>query len=428
MNTVDLLCAFDCVPEEYVLEAGTDQALTCKTTAAYRADAQPQPKEVIEMSKNTEKSKMKNPIRFLLIAALIASLGITAFAAVMRNLNWSAELQETLKPYNEISSVGAASKNWQIEDAAIELSIKQPENSELKISCSEWSGKATGTLETGTEYWLEKWNGTDYQEIPTLDGNPWTVSAQSVKCGSTATWTADYSKSYGQLEPGNYRLGMMVAKAGADMEEAGVGCFAKFQIYPSDMKSHVDTYFKAFTKLINADHFHVRVKEYIGNHPMDQNDYMVLEVWKAGDNFLEKFTRKTLEDAYVFDSGKLLKDGVGYALEWGDDSVSPTPAEVEKVDYLNIRYAAMWDNNFGYAHLNVSEAYVEGNEIVLIEEADNNVINSRRETRITYDAEGNITHLRFDSIDQNYYQELEVVPSTLAENQAMIDSIIVEAP
>ena len=67
--------------------------------------------------------------RIVLIAAMIALLlflvGCGAYI-IVRNLYWSEELQEDLAAYNEISDLGIVSKNWIIDEAAIELSAEPP--------------------------------------------------------------------------------------------------------------------------------------------------------------------------------------------------------------------------------------------------------------------------------------------------------------
>lgn len=182
MKSIDLFAALDCIPESYIHEAAT-----------YR-----------------RRRSSYNPLHFILIAAIIVTLATTAYAVVIRNLNWTTEEQEILTPYNEETQLGAVAMDWYIDDVDITISIAQSENSELSIFAKTWSQNAEGVLETGSEYWIEKWNGTSYEEIATLDGKPWIIPKQSLECNDELNWTADYAPSYGQLEAGNYRLGMMI--------------------------------------------------------------------------------------------------------------------------------------------------------------------------------------------------------------------------
>ena len=157
------------------------------------------PKYYDEAENDTIASETRHrPLRRpLLIAAIIALTALLVGCGVMvvtRMLNWTPEMEEYLAPYNEETSPGAVARDWYIEDVDIQLSIDQPETSVLPISAETRTAKAEGTLEVGTEYWIEKWDGTAYHEIPTLDGNPWIVPVQTLECNGEFSWAADYAK------------------------------------------------------------------------------------------------------------------------------------------------------------------------------------------------------------------------------------------
>lgn len=123
----------------------------------------------------------RKTIRFLLIAALVACLGATVYAAIARNLNWTPEQQKALQEYQEMKYIGVASKNWDVFDVVVELSAELKDDGKLNITANPWSTK-TGedtygentekALEAGEEYWLEKWDGEAFQEMQTLSGAP----------------------------------------------------------------------------------------------------------------------------------------------------------------------------------------------------------------------------------------------------------------
>ena len=102
-------------------------------------------------SRNGEKKSHKqySTSRIVLIAAVIALLlflvGCGAYI-VVRNLYWSEELQENLISYNKSSDAGNVSKNWIIDEAAIELSAEPPIDGNVTITCQEWGHNADGTL------------------------------------------------------------------------------------------------------------------------------------------------------------------------------------------------------------------------------------------------------------------------------------------
>lgn len=100
MKSIDLFAALDCIPESYIHEAAT-----------YR-----------------RRRSSYNPLHFILIAAIIVTLATTAYAVVIRNLNWTTEEQEILTPYNEETQLGAVAMDWYIDDVDITISIAQSEN------------------------------------------------------------------------------------------------------------------------------------------------------------------------------------------------------------------------------------------------------------------------------------------------------------
>ena len=98
----------------------------------------------------------RKTIRFLLIAALVACLGATVYAAIARNLNWTPEQQKALQEYQEMKYIGVASKNWDVFDVVVELSAELKDDGKLNITANPWSTK-TGedTYGENTEKALE---------------------------------------------------------------------------------------------------------------------------------------------------------------------------------------------------------------------------------------------------------------------------------
>ena len=191
----------------------------------------------------------RKTIRFLLIAALVACLGATVYAAIARNLNWTPEQQKALQEYQEMKYIGVASKNWDVFDVVVELSAELKDDGKLNITANPWSTK-TGedtygentekALEAGEEYWLEKWDGEAFQEMQTLSGAPWQVSRQSLPAGENTSWTVDPVRMYGQLEAGIYRVGMMLNTP--EHPENTMGAYAKFIVFSNDIQGYMDDF------------------------------------------------------------------------------------------------------------------------------------------------------------------------------------------
>ena len=407
MNGKDLLIGFGNISHKYYDEAEND---TLVSEARHRTLRRP-----------------------LLVAAIIALTSLLVGCGVMvakRILNWTPEQQEILAPYNEQTELGAVAKDWYIEDVDIYLSIAQPETSVLPISAETWAEEAEGTLEVGTEYWIEKWNGAAYQEIPTLDGNPWLVPRQTLECNGEFSWTADYAKSYGQLEPGHYRLGMMISLIPPSGERTEMGCYAKFQIYTKDIKPYMDTYVKAFDELLKGYTFHIRVREQYGKDSVAGDQYTMTEVWKAGQDYFQHWATYYLDATFRWDGGDLLRNGIGHTLTFGSAEVDVHPETVENVQYLEPFNFTLHLSEFDFFKTGVDSVTADGNTVILIKEEEyvNDVHFGVRKVEVEYAESGNIAKLSFVDEESDHTIGIEVLEDSPEEIRSWIDSIDVISP
>ena len=412
MEPIDLFYALDCLPEEYVHEAGTYQ----------------------------RKRGTHKPLRFLLVAAIVATLATTAYAVVIRNLNWTPEEREALTQYNAETVWGAVGADWYIEDVDIMLSIAQPETSELMISAKTWSQDAEGFLETDSEYWIERWDGASYEEIATLDGKPWIVPKQNLTCNDDVQWTADYSSSYGRLEAGHYRLGMMIALIDPNGERSEKGCYAKFQVYTTEVKPYVDTYVKAFDTLANGESYHIRTTEHYGFDPVAKDKYCVTDLWKSGKNYLEhSVTYSAEDDSFLWDYGYIIRNGQKYELHWETSETTPIPGSVRTAGYLTVDNFTLGLSDFDYFSRGVDSVTENGGEVIFVKnpatitqkvygEADNIIEMQAQELHVCYDAFGKIQTMTFISHDVERSIEAEVISEEADEVRNCIESIDLDAP
>ena len=383
------------------------------------------------------RTRLRRP---LLIAALIALLlllvGCGAAYIITRNLNWSKELEKDLRFYNEDISVGAVSKGWVLDEAMFTLSAAPPENGNVTITCGEWSLDATGTLDIGTEYWIEKWNGTTYEEIPTLDAQPWTVPEQQIICGSNNSWTVNYLEKYGALEPGNYRIGMMVSKASKDGEPAQLGCFAKFRIPDPAMAPYLDAYNKAFQALKNAEAYHIIETSYNSRMVSDlEFSASREEYWKSGNDWVECRVIQGLDEEDFRNSGggQMRRDGIGYGVSWPIGKVTDKPSSWERLTFVDQFECDLWCIFFEYVSQNAVDVQATDNYVNFIKTLDNVEYN---EVRVFYDETGGIQHLEYSLIPGLAYEEadrilwstLDVLPTTAQEAAAVLRAIDLDSP
>ena len=407
MNGKDLLISLGNINPRYYEEAENDSFSTSNTRRTIR--------------------------RPLLVAAIIALTALLVGCGVMvvqRMLNWTPEMEEYLTSYNEETGPGAVARDWYIEDVDISLSIDQPETSVLPISAVTWAPDAVGTLEVGSEYWIEKWNGTTYHEIHTIDGNPWIVPVQTLDCNGEFSWTADYAQSYGQLEPGHYRLGMMISLIPTTGERTEMGCYAKFQIYTNDIKPYVDSYVKAFNELLNGDTFHIRVRKYYGEETSAANQYTMSEIWKAGQDYFEHWATYYLDDTFRWDGGSLLRNGKGYDLSFGTGAPDTQPETVRNVWYLEPYNYTLCISEFDYFSRNVDAVTADGDTVIFIKDKEyrNDVFFGSRQVMVEYAPSGRIAKLSYMVKETKQSIEVEVLEDSPEEIRAWIDSIDVTSP
>lgn len=374
----------------------------------------------------------RKTIRFLLIAALVACLGATAYAAIARNLNWTPEQQEALQPYQETVYIGVASKNWDVYDVVVELSAELKDDGNLNITANPWSTK-TGedtygentekALEAGEEYWLEKWDGEAFQEMKTLSEAPWQVSRQSIPAGEKTSWTVDPVRMYGQLEPGIYRVGMMLNTPEAP--ENTMGVYAKFVVFSDDIQGYLDDFENALTRLKAKQTLHIRRESY---YAMDDQD-LTKDVWWDNGNFLERRC-SYIHGLHQFqwDRAEMEWNGQRYSLSWGSEEMDGPPAEMETVYYDAsdcVELALSVTESFLYR---TEQAAADGDTVIFRQGPFEfwGGVREGAELRVQYDAAGEIR--KIDYISEQQTTTIEVVDETPEQIAGAIASVDIRTP
>ena len=398
MKPIDLFSALDCVSEEYLYEA-----------SAYR-----------------QEQGSHKVVRLLLIAAILVTLATTAYAVAIRNMNWPPEEQEVLETYNEKTNIGAASKAWSIENVDIELSIVLPKDNQLEIHSETRSKDAEGTVNVGKEYWLEKWNGETYEEMRTKDGKPWLLPEEKLECNGEHSWIVDYSASYGQLEPGNYRVGMTISLVDSNGTQSEKGCYAKFQIFTEEIGTYVEEYAEAYTRLVNEESFHIRVKNRNKEFYIPDS-YRIGENWKSGQDYFSLTTvYSNADDSVLLRTGELTRDGMGFHLAWEKNDAAANPSSVQNAEYVNGYDPIFMLPFFEQFFYGVEGVTKDGQRVVLIKPT--NSVLAKREVTVEYDASGNICKMSYADYYWDYYIDVEVIPEDADRCKAWIASIDVETP
>lgn len=98
--------------------------------------------------------------------------------------------------------------NW-----GVTLTARDVTDSGLTLVCRQSGGKPSGELLTGQHYTLEVWQDDSWQPVgmlPGLGDVVWTTEGWMIPKGQTVEWEMNWTRLYGQLESGQYRVGKTI--------------------------------------------------------------------------------------------------------------------------------------------------------------------------------------------------------------------------
>ena len=117
-------------------------------------------------------------------------------------------------------------------DWGVTLTAENVTPTGLTIVCTQSGGKPTGQLFTGSYYFLQinlggMWKTVEHLDIENL---AWTSEAWIITMSGETRWSVNWSWLYGELEPGQYRIGKQVSdfRAPGDCDDAIL--YAEFTI------------------------------------------------------------------------------------------------------------------------------------------------------------------------------------------------------
>lgn len=107
--------------------------------------------------------------------------------------------------------VRAASEEMNAPVWNLTMSVKNIGTGGLTVVFTQsgsFPGSATGRLQYGSEYRLERWNGSTWEAVPyALEGEfGWTMLAYGIELNTAAAQDIDWRWLYGELSPGRYRI------------------------------------------------------------------------------------------------------------------------------------------------------------------------------------------------------------------------------
>ena len=122
-------------------------------------------------------------------------------------------------------------------DWGLRMYVTEVSAQSLRLHCERSGGDWPGDLMTGRHWWVEKWNGGQWEVLETRPDIAWETDAQIIGPDASVRWNCSFEWAYGPLEPGTYRIGKSFSnvpqyKVGIEqsMEEIDRTYYAEFEI------------------------------------------------------------------------------------------------------------------------------------------------------------------------------------------------------
>lgn len=273
--------------------------------------------------------------------------------------------------------------NAAVSNYFISTHVEEADAAGLILTCQELStADPIGTLSVSDGYWLEKWDGSQYQP---LDNTKEGTGQLPVENDADLRWEINWEDIYGTLESGGYVICRVYTYTSPEGTTEQFTFCAPFRIFTQEMEPYITQANTALDALLNQHSFHLTATDC--PTVKREYEYYTTEVWKYGDNYLEE-SRYVKEDGTLwFRRGFMILDGIGYSLEWSGDTVTSGVVMWEKADYLVPHNFAIWAPFLQIGN-NVGQVYAEENKICFY----------------TYDnwlEESTLTQERIDDLNRN---------------------------
>lgn len=360
----------------------------------------------------------RKPIRkLLLIAAMIALLTVPVLAATALHFtDWPGGLNNDKTDYPGMPGDASESIVEQLGGWEISLAAQDASADALTLVCTEIDdciGEKAGILTTDDSFWIERWNGAEYVPL-SLKADISVGEAKTIETAQTITWQLNWADSYGPLESGSYRLGKFFIYTKPDGESLKLTFYAPFRVFTGEMEHYLNQCKTAMDALCTQDSYHLVFTMYRADAVST-----VQEVWKSGDNYLLHQTAFNEDGSVSNQLGTLLRDSIGYTLNWEENNVVSAVTEWEFDEHVTTTNFDMWYTFLSMLDSSVGEVYIEENQINVISSfyASDSYSDYVRHWELTYtfDDLGQIIRACYKDLPTLYCDESEKEPTWLVE-------------
>lgn len=92
------------------------------------------------------------------------------------------------------------------KDWGITMNAENVTSTGLTLIITQNGGIAEGSLETGSEYFIQKLENDNWVEVKPQGDAVWDMMSHLIASNATTEFTVDWSWLYGELSPGTYRI------------------------------------------------------------------------------------------------------------------------------------------------------------------------------------------------------------------------------
>lgn len=116
------------------------------------------------------------------------------------------------------------------KDWGITMTAEKVTSTGLTLIVTQDGGIAEGSLETGSEYRIQKLEDDNWVEVKPQGEAVWDMMSHLIASNATTEFSVDWSWLYGELSPGSYRI----CKTVVDFKDSGASesqlYYAEFEI------------------------------------------------------------------------------------------------------------------------------------------------------------------------------------------------------
>ena len=294
------------------------------------------------------------------------------------------------------------------------------------VHCESNSGHSA--LVAGNAFWLEELVDGKWQYVDVMKQSV-TTEAHSIDVSwdREDTFVLDWSDSYGELEPGYYRIGRYYTVTLENGNSETRPCYAKFRLHDPNQEIFLRICRDGMENLLNGN-YHIRTYQLIES---DIFDCFRTEEWKYGNDRMSR-SEDVLSDGSPRLRGAILRDGEGYELTWENHDVTKPVIMWERLHYMSETNFLMWSYDFELYDSMIDKVTKEGNTITVWMKNRDDSSHDRKRISFTFDEDGNLQSavrtLMQEDGSTKIANSIEVLDTAESEIKKLIESQDVSKP